>query len=129
MVPIYHVIVIFPKIHIFAALNVSMEKDIYIIINIEDCLLPEQREKLTYLKKTHWGDGIWVRVFIVIKRYDSKNWQSAEAQQIYDYPNFSNTDSNIENNMKEKIHSVNQLKKLTHQYHVHCTLWKYNLLR
>lgn len=111
MVHIYHVIVIFPKTHIFAALSISMEKDIYFIINTEDFLFARIREKTYVFEKTHWGDAIWLRGFIVIKRNNSDNWQPAEAQQIYDYPSFSNTDSNTENNMKEKNTFWKSIKK------------------
>lgn len=37
-------------------------------------------------------------------------------------PHVSNTDSKTENNMKEKIYSIYQLKTQKHQYHVACTV-------
>lgn len=62
-----------------------MEKDIYIIINTEDSLFARIKEKTYVFEKTPWGDDIWLRASIVIKRYNSNNWQPAEAEQIHDY--------------------------------------------
>lgn len=47
------------------------------------------------------------------------NKQKYNKQMITPY--FSNTDSKTENNMKEEMYSVNQLKTQKHKYHVPCT--------
>lgn len=51
MVLIYHVTLIFLKTHIFAALSISMEKVVYIIINTEDCLFARIKEKTYVFEK------------------------------------------------------------------------------
>lgn len=47
------VILIFLQTDIFAALSIAVKKDVYIIINTEDCLFPRIKGNTDGFEKTH----------------------------------------------------------------------------
>lgn len=114
MVYVY-VILVFLKTHIFVTLSISIDKDIYIIINTEDCLFAQIKKKLKHSQK-HVEEMTWLRASIVIWSRNSNDWQPAEAQQICDYLWLLK----YRQHERKKVFCKTILK--THQNHVLCTV-------